>query len=224
MKQIPALSLRDGHVVVVEGGKYTPLRNKEGQYRSPVNILKEHNFQEEEIFILDLDGIERNSPNLNIVKRIAALKDVWLDAGTDDADSMMDLFISDASRVVMSTAYVDSLSELTDALDLSENIIVSIGYDQGIVSPNKQICEMNLDTLLDEISTMPNIRTGMLFDLGGLRDGTAPDPGVVSRMADTFKELYVSGFVGKTVIDSLESSGIAGVIVDFRTMEAMQDV
>jgi len=219
MKLIPAISIKDGHVAIAEGGQYTYLRNSDGQFRSPVNLIREFELLVGEVFVLDIDGLEKNNPDLDTVKRIAAYRDVWLDAGTIDADSMMDLFVSGASRVVMGTLTLESLDELRKALEISENIIFSIAYDKGIVSPDPSVSGMDLDLLLKEIGEFPKLQTGMLFDLGGLRDRTPPDASIVSKIASHFEEFYVSGHIPAN-IDALEGSGVSGLIVDFRTMEA----
>jgi uncharacterized protein related to proFAR isomerase len=220
MKLIPAISIKGGHVATVENGQYSYLKNADGQFRSPVNLVKELDLLVGEVFILDIDGLEKNNPDLETVKRIAAFRDVWLDAGTTDAESMMDLFVSDASRVVMGTLTLDSLDELRMGLEMSENIIFSIAYDRGIVSPNPSVSGIDIETLLKEIGEFPTLQTGMLFDLGGLRDRTPPDPDIVSKFAGHFKEFYVSGHIPGTIIDALENSGVSGLIIDFRTMEA----
>jgi uncharacterized protein related to proFAR isomerase len=220
MKLIPAISIKDSHVAIVENGQYTYLRNSDGLFRSPVNLVKELELLVGEVFILDIDGLEKNSPDLDTVKRIAAFRDVWLDAGTIDAESMMDLFVSDASRVVMGTLTLESLDELRKALEISENIIFSIAYDKGIVSPDTRISGMDIETLLKEIGEFPKLQTGMLFDLGGLRDRTPPDPSIISKIAGHFEEFYVSGYMPDISVDALKDSGVSGLIIDFRTMEA----
>jgi uncharacterized protein related to proFAR isomerase len=220
MKFIPAISIKDGHVAIADGSQYTFLRKSDGQFRSPVNLVRELDLLVGEVFILDIDGLEKNSPDLDTVKRIAAYRDVWLDAGTTDAESMMDLFVSDASRVVMGTLSLASMEELGKALEISENIIFSIAYDRGIVSQDPRVSGMDIDTFLKEIGDFPTLQTGMLFDLGGLRDRTPPDPGIVSKLAGHFKELYVSGHIPDANVDALENSGVSGLIMDFRTMEA----
>jgi uncharacterized protein related to proFAR isomerase len=220
MKLIPAISIKGGQVAIVENGQYTFLRGSDGLFRSPVNLVRELDLLVGEVFILDIDGLEKNSPDLGTVKRIAAFRDVWLDAGTADADSMMDLFVSDASRVVMGTLTLESLDELRKALEISENIIFSIAYDHGIVSPNPRVAGMDLDAFLKEIDDFPTLQTGMLFDLGGLRDSTPPDTEVISKLAGHFKEFYVSGHMTDANVDALQDYGVSGLIIDFRAMEA----
>ena len=223
MKLIPALSIKEGRVAIVEDGNYVFLRNVEGQFRNPVNLIREWKFSGEEVFVLDIDGLERNSPDLDTVKRIAAYKDVWLDAGVDDADSMMDLFVSDASRVVMGTICLESLVELEKALDISENIIISVGYDGGVVSPDPSIAGLTLEEIMEKLGKIENLRNGMLFDLGGIRDGKRMDLETISKIAGQFKEFYVAGHINREDIPALEDAGISGAIIDFRKMEDMLD-
>ncbi len=223
MKIIPAMSIKHSRVAVVEGNQYRFLRNSEGQYPDPINLVKEQNFHGEEVFILDIDGLERNAPDLGTVKSIASFKDVWLDAGIEDANSMMDAFVSDASKVVMGTICMRSLDELRHALEISDNVIFSIGYDGGVVSPDRKISGVGLDELLAGLKDVPDLKTGLFFDLGGIRDGRAPDMELIARMMPCFSEVFVSGHLVKKDIAKLEGIGVAGVIEDFRKMGELRD-
>ncbi|MBA3045448.1 MAG: hypothetical protein KKH41_05765 [Candidatus Thermoplasmatota archaeon] len=223
MKLIPAISIKHGHVATVVDGLYAYMKNEEGQYRNPVNVLTKIEHAGEEVFVLDIDGLERNSPDLDTVKKMAAYKDVWLDAGTDDVDNMMDLFVSDATKVVMGTLSLESLGELKNALELSDNVMFSLGYDGGIVSPNREIGEMSLESMARELEKMPELNTGMLFDLGSIRDKKPVDMGAITAIAGLFKEFYVSGHVTETEFGVLEDSGVSGVILDFRKIGSIHD-
>ena len=223
MKYIPAISIKGGHVAIAEKGAYSFLRNENGQFRNPINLIKEMDFSEEEIFILDIDGLERNSPDLDTVKHMATFRDIWLDAGTPDYESMMDLFISGASRVVLSTLSVISLEELRKALDMSENIIFSIAYDGSVVSSYPAIAGMSLDALMIELKEINKLKLGMLFDLGSLRDRIPPDIDTITRIAPFFDEFYVSGYLTEKEADALANSGVTGLIIDYRTLGGMHN-
>jgi len=216
MKLIPAMSIKGGHVAIVDGKCYTDLRNDEGLFRNPVNVLKD--VPGEEAFILDIDGIEGRMPDLRTVKRIAAHKDVWLDAGARDADSMMDLFVSGAVRVVLGTLSLESLADLQAALDISENIVLSLYYDRGIVSPNPKLNKMSLDGFITELADIRNLNSALLFDVGGLKDCMPPDPSAVEKLTAAFGEVYVSGHIDWEHMKNLEGAGVSGLIVDFRKL------
>lgn len=222
MKLIPALSIKGGKVAVADGGRYTYVRNSEGRFRSPVNVLREKGFPEGEVFVLDLDGLERDSPDLDAVKRIAAYRDVWLDAGASDADGMMDLFVSDASKVVMGTLTLSSLDELSEALDMSDDIILSIAWDGGVVSPDPALSGIGAGALLDRLRGL-RLADAMLLDLGSIKRGGPVDLDAVSALAGGFGRLFVSGRIAGGDLERLESAGAAGAIIDFRTLEGMMN-
>jgi uncharacterized protein related to proFAR isomerase len=223
MRLIPAISIKGGHVATVRNGRYAYLKNSEGQYRSPTKLVRGLKSPGEEVFILDIDGLERNSPDLDTVKRIAAFKDVWLDAGIGDADSMMDAFVSDASRVVMGTICMQSLDELGQALAISDNVIFSIGFDHGVVSPDPEVNGTSPEMLMAALGDIPNLKIGLFFDLGGIRDGTASDLSVISGLPARFEEFYFSGHVKRGDIAALENLGVTGIIMDFRNLEDILD-
>ena len=223
MKLIPAISIKDGRVAVADNGAYRYLKNAAGQYRSPVNLLREMDFPGEEVFVLDIDGLERNTPDLALVKRMAAHEDVWLDAGAGDADSMMDLFVSDATKVVMGTICMGSLEELGRALDISDNVIFSMGYDGGIISPDQRISGIGLEQMARELEGVGDVKAAMLFDLGGIKNRRGVDVGAIASIIGRFEEFYVSGHVSEEDIGALEAAGVHGIIMDFRTLEAHYD-
>ncbi len=219
MKLIPAMSIMRGHVAVAEGRHYSEMRNEAGQFRNPVNVLKD--IPGDEAFILDIDGIEGRMPDLGTVKRIAAHREVWLDAGASDADSMMDLFVSGASKVVLGTLSLESLDELSEALDISEDIILSVCCDRGIVSPDSRYSGMSVADFMAGLGDMPGLKSVLLFDVGGLRDCKPPDLEAVKALAGRFGEVFVSGHIDAGDMKTLEEAGAAGLIVDFRKMEVL---
>ena len=217
MKIIPALTVKNGRVAVAESGQYSYLKNPEGQYRNPVNYVKEAELQGSELFVLDIDGLERNSPDLDTVKRLAAYREVWLDAGMADADDMMDLFVADASRVVMSTLFLQSLDVLKGALELSDDIIFSICYDCGTVSAAGELAGLSLKDLAGRLADM-GVDAVILFDLGGIRDCRPLDMDAVNEIASMFREFYVSGHAAETQADALEAAGVTGIITEIRNI------
>ena len=218
VRLIPVMTIKSGRVVVVENGRYAPLDGPGGENWNPVEFVSGMNLPGEEIFIIDIDGLERNSPDMEAVKRIASAKDVWLDAGTGTVDDMMDLFVSDATKVVMGTANMDSLDELMEALEISDDVIFSIGYDGGIVSAEPSLSGKGPEAL-EGMGEVLQKAVGLFFDLGGIRDSKPIDIETVSKLAGRFKEFYVCGHVTKANLQALEAAGVAGVLMDFREME-----
>ena len=216
MQLIPAMSIMSGRVAVVEDGQYIFLRNEDGRFRNPVNVVQEQ--ESEEIFILDIDGIETNKPDLNLMVKLSAHKEVWVDAGSQTAGDAADVLISGAARVVMGTKTMRDFEQLAEAVDLSANIIFSLDLDNGMVAASKTIAAMGADSLLEEVGKL-EIDCGMLFDLGGNRDGRTPDIDAMKKIADRFSRSYVAGHIQKADIEHLENVGLTGAIMDFKSLE-----
>ena len=222
MKLIPAMTIMHRKIAIVEDGKYEYLRNNGGQFRSPSNLVQE--LDSDEIFILDIDGLERSSPNLSTIKKIAAYKDVWLDAGAQDIEDMMDHFVSDAAQVVFGTKSLRNLRELEEAAELSEKIIFSIDYHGKIISPDREIADMSIEQLVDAVKDFEGLNTAILMDLGSHRDKTPIDLNHITSMVGAFSEVYVSAHVIPEDYQALEDAGVSGIIRDFRTIEKADSV
>ena len=216
MKLIPAMSILHGRIAIVNGGRYEYLQNSEGEFRNPVKLARE--LPGDEIFIMDIDGLERSSPNLKTIKKIAAFKDIWLDAGSQDSEDMMDLFVSDAAEVVLGTKALESLEELRDAAEMSAQIIFSIDYDGRILSPVDEINSMDISGIIDAVKDF-RIDTVILMDLGSHRDKTPVDLGIIRQLADAFEDVYISAYTIRDDYDALEEAGVKGIIRDFRTIQ-----
>ncbi len=216
MKLIPAISIMDSRIAVVEDARYQFLRTDGGKFRSPTKLVQE--LPGDEVFIIDIDGLERSAPNLKTIKKMAAYKNIWLDAGTEDAHDMMDLFINDAELAVLGTKSLYNLGELEEATELSDKVIFSIDYDGGIISPDKNIAGMDIGQLVESVKGFKDLDTVIFMDLGSHRDKTPVDIGMLAPLIETFENLYLSAYVIPEDYQNLEEAGITGLIIDFRTI------
>ncbi len=76
MHIIPAFSIHYGRLVVVEDGEYIFLNDATGTETDPVELAKELRADHERAFVLDIDGLERNSPDLEMINKLSAFVDV----------------------------------------------------------------------------------------------------------------------------------------------------
>lgn len=215
MKLIPAVSIMSGRVVEVEGNAYRFHKNEEGKFRSPINILQ--GLDSDVVFILDIDGIEANRPDLNLITKMSSHKELWVDAGSMTGGGATDVFISGAAAVVMGTKSMLGLKHLEEAVELSENVIFSLDYDGGVIAAHKSVGSLTIDELLAEAFGV-GVRKALLFDLGGLRDGKPPDLELARKLASKFDECYVAGHVRPEGFQDLENAGAKGAVVDFRSL------
>ncbi len=82
------------------------------------------------VLVWDLDGIERNRPNLALVRHFEG-EPVWVDAGVRHAEGAVDVLVAGAERAVVGTKTLRSLSELDEARELSENVVPLLDFVDG---------------------------------------------------------------------------------------------
>jgi len=93
----------------------------------------------EKVYVEDLDGIDRNKPQLDIVQEICDEVPTLYEGGARFAGNVIDLLITGAEKAVVGTATLVSLEELRGAFKLSENITFKVDFRDGIVSFDPKI-------------------------------------------------------------------------------------
>ena len=97
---IPAISIRRGRIVQAKGEKYKPLifRGVEPNTLDLMDILYE---TFETLLILDLDGILKGKPAIDVYRKISQLGDFSVDGGARYSDSVIDLLIGGAQYAIL---------------------------------------------------------------------------------------------------------------------------
>ncbi|MFZ0892473.1 MAG: HisA/HisF-related TIM barrel protein [Thermoplasmata archaeon] len=83
------------------------------------------------LYIVDLDGIEHNEPQLDYLQELARDAEVWVDAGPATAEQVIDILVTGARRAVLSTAYLRNARELRRAWKLSTDLVLEIEMSEG---------------------------------------------------------------------------------------------
>ncbi|MBP1662405.1 MAG: hypothetical protein H6P94_654 [Thermoplasmatales archaeon] len=84
---------------------------KEGNEVSLDNVLRQVE-KDSMLYVLDLDGIERDNPNLEMYQRLAEHCVLWIDNGPRRIDDVMDTIMSGATNLTLR-------EELWPAMDMS---------------------------------------------------------------------------------------------------------
>ena len=131
---IPAVSMRNGRVVVVNRGQYEPLTDVDDRELSLYDFTAMFLEDFSTILVLDIDGIERRRPQLSQVQTVAPVKNVWWDPGVRNLDDMMDAFTAGANRVVVGTKTIWNLKEHKECQEFSGDYVLSLDWADGILS------------------------------------------------------------------------------------------
>ena len=72
------------------------------------------------IYLLDLDGIEKDSPNLYTYQRLSSLYELWVDFGPKDLGDVVDAFMAGATTITIRNRLCPQLS-VSHIREISEN-------------------------------------------------------------------------------------------------------
>ena len=83
----------------------------------------------EKIYILDLDGIERDKPNLCTYQRLSASHDLWVDNGPRNLGDVVDAFMAGATDITIRASLGPNLN-ISDIREISENkVFANIDFE-----------------------------------------------------------------------------------------------
>lgn len=108
--------------------------------------LRQDNF--EKLYIMDLDGIERNKPQLDIVQRLSDDFSVLYEGGPRKGANIIDCIMAGAEIAYMNTASIESFDEIKIALSYSENVGLKIDWNDKIIGDG--IGDMTLEKVIED--------------------------------------------------------------------------
>jgi len=99
--------------------------------------LRRRNF--EKLYVMDVDGVERNKPQLDVIQTLADDFSISYEAGPRRGANVVDLVIAGADMAYMSTCSMASLGEIEVALTFSENVGFKVDWNDGVRGYGKMI-------------------------------------------------------------------------------------
>lgn len=198
--------IRHGQVVVPGEGAPTVARTPDGAEYEIFDVVDSLTARFGRIYVVDLDGIEENRPQLDYLQEIARDTDMWLDAGARTSDEAIDALVTGASRVVLSSSTLNGLEELRRAWTLSQDLAFEIELRGGRVSTASEAWgQPNPGALASEVRA-----SGPTELVLAPRDGTIDWAEV--RSISQGGPTWVGGIFEGSESDRLAQSGAAGGI------------
>jgi len=108
--------------------------------------LRSRNF--EKLYILDIDGIEWNRPQLDIVQSLCNDFSISYEAGPRKAANVIDMVIAGAEMVYMGTYRLASLDEIATAVSLAEGIGLKVDWNDGVLGRGKGILDASISDIV----------------------------------------------------------------------------
>lgn len=188
-----------------EGGPTVAL-DTNGQPRDIFDVTDLLASRYSRIYVVDLDGIERDQAQLDFLQELARDSDIWVDAGVKTADQAIDILVTGARRAVLSSAYLEGPKQLRKAWKLSTDLVFQIEFEDGHVAAPSPEWEPKEGSALAALSREVGINELVLSP----RDGPV-DWSLVSALAPS-GPVWVNGRFDLADEPRLQESGAAGGI------------
>ncbi|MFO8110361.1 MAG: HisA/HisF-related TIM barrel protein [Thermoplasmata archaeon] len=205
MDEIPSVSFKGGYAVVVEGDEYKrlELNGEDNQLAALMENLADY----EKIYFVDINGIETDRPQMDLIHKLSTRREIWVDCGVRDMNTLLDLYVSGADKVVISTKTMVDTSFLGKAVEISDSMVFCIDmHGEEVLSPSEEVRNIGMIGLLEravevgfDIIIIYNLDQDRL-DLSELRNVPEGD-----------YELYVGGTVYINTVESKIKGKILGL-------------
>jgi uncharacterized protein related to proFAR isomerase len=211
-KEIPAISILDGNIVLAHENKYEILTidNKVPDTLDLIELITE-NYPT--IYLMDINGLTTGSAQIPMLKKLAEFCEVWLEAGVTKSENIFDLLVCGATEVVLSSKSMTNFYELAKAHELSENLIFELDYSSGIVSQSSQLKAMEPVDLGRELADL-GMKKMIFADLGKIETNKALEQNIIHSLAGLRLEVHVGGGIKLSDIPLLGKLGAAGAIIE----------
>ena len=202
---IPVIDLIQGKAVAGKCGereKYTELKTIYSKSSNPIEIAKNLPFKK--IYIADLDAIAGKPANIEILRKISEIKEIWVDLGIKtkkDVEKYSFLKV----KFVLGT---ETLQELK-GLNLREYIVSVDIKNNKVISPFlPEDIEKTLDILISK--GVKKIILLTISKVGTLKGNEYLDLG--EKLAQRL-EVYLGGGITKKDIEEIKKKGFRGVLI-----------
>ena len=212
---IPVLDLKDSIAVSGQSGKrdtYKPLRTIFAPSSNPIliaNSLKLNGAQE--IYIADLDLLEKKGHNIDQIKMINQTNAIMLDAGVKDFDSFK-FFLDFGYKIVIGTETLESIEELYKIFETfpKERIVISVDIkDNKLYSKHLNESLSEFKEILKDLN--PN--EIILLDLSNVGTGKNFNEELFKEFIDFKDKLILGGGISPEQLIKFEEIGIKKVLI-----------
>jgi uncharacterized protein related to proFAR isomerase len=211
--EIPAISILNGSIVITRGNLYETL-TIDDKVPDPLDLIEIITEKYEIIYLIDLNGLMDYKPQTKLIHELSEFCEVWTEAGVTDADSVYDLFVAGSAEVIVSSKTLNSLLELANAYDLSENLIFELDYSHGIVSPNHQIQAMSPIELSTEVRDI-GIDRIIFADLNRIDNkNKSLEDQIIRSLVSQRLGVLVGGGIKLRDVPTLRKFGASGAIIE----------
>ncbi len=218
MRIVPVLDLKGGVVVHALRGEragYAPLRSRLVDGSEPVAVARAlcAHTGSEPLYVADLDAIAGAPADVETLRRLTAIAELWVDAGATTAAQAAALDSAGAIRNVIGT---ESLADAGTAAGRRPPPVLSVDLRDGrLVSPRTDLAGSGPEAAVGLAHELA-VRELLVIDLARVGSRAGPPLEVVATLAAALPgvDVYAGGGVrDDRDLDALAAAGAAGALV-----------
>jgi phosphoribosylformimino-5-aminoimidazole carboxamide ribotide isomerase len=218
MRIVPVLDLKGGVVVhALRGDRagYAPLCSPLVDGSEPAVVARAlcAHTGSERLYIADLDAIAGAPPDLETLRRLAAVAELWVDAGATTVAQAAALDSAGAARNVIGT---ESLSDAGYRAGIEPPTVLSVDLRDGVlISPQSQLAGRGPSAAVGLARELA-VRELLVIDLARVGSRAGPPLEAVATLSAALPDLdvYAGGGVrDDRDLDALAHAGAAGALV-----------
>ncbi len=130
-RMIPAVMIQRGRALTPGPDGPVLLKDDAGRPADVLDLADRLIAEHGRLYVIDLDGIDRDSPQLDYLQEMSRDGELWVDAGVRTADQAIDILVAGASRAVLSSSALDAPEEVGRAWALSQDIVVELDASEA---------------------------------------------------------------------------------------------
>ncbi len=203
---VPCLLLRDGRVCLPGPDGPVAARTPAGEYFDPFDVVDRLSPDYRLLYVVDLDGIEKESAQLDYLQELSRDMPLWVDAGVRTADQAIDIIVAGARRAVLSSAYLRGPRELRRAWRLS----TEYAFEIELSGPNVSAADAGWETR-DPYEFLQAVRAVGVERFVLSPRGSDPDWALIRRLTPV-GPTWVDGTFAPADSPQLAPAGAAGGI------------
>lgn len=131
---MPCVLIGKGHVLRPAEGGPVIARPAGGPPPDVLDVTERLGKEFGRLFVVDLDGVDRNRPQLDYLQEIARDAQVWVDGGVRSPEEAIDILVTGAYRAVLSSARLPDARALRRAWRMSTELAFELEIRSGKVA------------------------------------------------------------------------------------------
>lgn len=164
-------------------------------------------YEDDFLYILDLDGIKKNQPNLCLFQKLSKKHDLWVDAGPRVIGDIVDSVIAGASKITVRKNLINN-ADIPNIKEIVENEIYMNITPKFFQSSNNNIIKTSVNGLV-----LFNNEINHLYDF--------KDQSYLKNIVKNKTYIYLST---KEEIQNIKKFNFEGYLVDIEKIEEFKKI